>query len=799
MTDFIEILSPAGSYEAFEAALAAGCDAVYLGGVDFGARAFAKNFTSDELSQAIEVAHQQQIKIYYTINTLFKETELKDLFQVILSCLQAGVDAFIVQDLGVLKMLKTHFPEVEVHGSTQMNCHSTGHVKLLEDYGLNRIVLSREMTLSQIKAIKEASHIDIEAFVHGALCYCYSGQCLMSSMIGGRSGNRGRCAQPCRLNYEVKIDGISVSKSYILSPKDIATLELLPDIIASGVTSLKIEGRMKSPEYVGLMTLIYRKYLDRYLNHQPYEVKQEDLEEMAQMYNRGGFSAGYYEGKHGASMMALNRPNHLGVKVGSIIETTKDHVKIAFETAILQGDALEIIDVKNTGSYPSFVCKMAYTNEGTFQKNIVGDAKTGDSVYRLKSIALNQEVRARLNKAIEKEKINFELTLIVNKLAQLKAIGKTTVVTYGDNVQAATGLGLSEEQLLKQMSKLGDSPYVLDKLDIIMPVPAFMPVSSLNQLRREAISLLTQQDKISIQRKNESYKLDQSYPSREIVKSKGKNDKILTILLRKSYQFDIIMSYDAIGRIYFDLGSFDLTQLGSCLKKCRANGIFAYLALPKIVKDHDASKLISMIHGLDVDDYQGFLVKSLDGYSCVTSFKKRIIFDYDLNIMNHEAIDFLREQENYEGFHPSLELSRSELEKLELQEAEQLVYGYFPVMTSQQCVLKTIKGCKVGHNHQVTLTDRLNNEMKVESVCSFCQTNNYNPMPLVLIDRIDSLNKLGFSSYRLAFLDEDVTRIRQLLDLMVLKIKGVTNTSLEKETIESIGAYTRGQFHRGIL
>ena len=315
MTDRkIEILAPAGSYAAFRAALNAGADAVYAGGARFGARAFAENFTEDELIQAIREAHFYGRKFYLTVNTLLKDREIADLYDYLAPFYKNGLDAVIVQDMGVVEYIRTYFPNLDIHASTQMTITGAFGAKFAESCGMTRVVPARELSLSEIRQIREQTGLEIECFVHGALCYCYSGQCLLSSLIGGRSGNRGQCAQPCRLPYVFDASS-SRDPKYYLSPKDICTLEIIPDLVEAGIDSFKIEGRMKKPEYVAAVTAMYRKYADLYLRkgRKGFHVAEEDRRMLLDLYNRGGFSEGYYHTHNGREMISLDRPNHAGV------------------------------------------------------------------------------------------------------------------------------------------------------------------------------------------------------------------------------------------------------------------------------------------------------------------------------------------------------------------------------------------------------------------------------------------------------------------------------------------------------
>ena len=317
-----ELLAPAGSYEALTAALAAGADAFYLGGAAFGARAYAKNLTEEEILRAIDFVHLHGKKLYLTVNTLFKEEELEEqLYEYLLPYYRQGLDAVIVQDLGALRAIRRWFPDLAVHASTQMTVTGSAAARMLEQQGVSRVVPARELSLAEIQKIHKTTGLEIECFVHGALCYCYSGQCLMSSLIGGRSGNRGRCAQPCRLPYEVYEKGRRLGEpgdEYPLSPKDMCTVELLPEILRAGVTSLKIEGRMKKPEYTAGVVSIYRKYLDLYeQNPGRYKVLPEDLKKLYDIYNRDGFNQSYYKVRNGRDMMALkNEKQTVGSRRG---------------------------------------------------------------------------------------------------------------------------------------------------------------------------------------------------------------------------------------------------------------------------------------------------------------------------------------------------------------------------------------------------------------------------------------------------------------------------------------------------
>ena len=333
-----ELLAPAGTYESLKAAVAAGADAVYAGGARFGARAYAENFTEEALLKAIDFCHLHGSKLYLTVNTLLKDAEIEELYDYLLPYYREGLDAVIVQDIGVLKYIREAFPGLDIHASTQMTLCGADGAKFLESLGASRIVTSRELSLEEINAIHRETSMEIESFVHGALCYCYSGQCLTSSLIGGRSGNRGRCAQPCRLPYQAE-----GREGFLLSPKDICTLEILPEILDAGVYSLKIEGRMKRAEYTAGVVRIYRKYLDIVLAHgrKEYQVSEYDKKELMALYNRGGFSTGYYEMRNGREMMSMKRANHFGTEAARVTAVRRGSLTVRALEPLHKGDMLE--------------------------------------------------------------------------------------------------------------------------------------------------------------------------------------------------------------------------------------------------------------------------------------------------------------------------------------------------------------------------------------------------------------------------------------------------------------------------
>lgn len=414
----VELLAPAGSYESLTAAVNAGADAVYVGGSRFGARAFANNLTEEKLLQAVDECHLRGKQLYLTVNTLLKDDEMAELYDYILPYYTRGLDAVIVQDMGVFTFLRREFPDLPIHASTQMTITGPDGAKLLKDLGASRIVTARELSLQEIAGIHKQVDIEIESFVHGALCYCYSGQCLYSSLIGGRSGNRGRCAQPCRLPYDLYQKGNRLNygaDKFLMSPKDMCTLDLIPELVESGVYSFKIEGRMKKPAYTAGVVRIYRKYIDLYLQkgRRGFHIEENDRLELMDLYNRGGFSTGYYKTGNGKEMMSLVRPNHIGTKAAKVVDTGKNILKLKAAEALHPGDVLECLDEKSGQKGTEFTMREEKKPGEVFQVKIPAGKKqeTYKTIIRTRNEQLLKQLEDTFLLGKFKEKINGKLRL----------------------------------------------------------------------------------------------------------------------------------------------------------------------------------------------------------------------------------------------------------------------------------------------------------------------------------------------------------------------------------------------------
>ena len=506
MKDRVEILAPAGSMECLKAAIAAGADAVYTGGALFGARAYAHNLTEEELLEAIDYVHLHGRRLYLTVNTLIKDREMeKQMYDYLLPYYRQGLDAVIVQDIGLFRFIRKHFPDLPIHASTQMTLTGVDGAKFLEKEGAQRIVTSRELSMAEVKKIADETELEIESFVHGALCYCYSGQCLFSSFIGGRSGNRGQCAQPCRLLYRTPE---AKRPQYLLSLKDICTLELIPEMIESGIYSFKIEGRMKKPEYAAAVAFQYRKYADLYLKYyeectaeedpaayamKKYRVREEDRQMLLDLYNRGGFHTGYYHTQNGREMISLNRPNHAGVPAVKVLAKKGRNVTAKALTDLYPQDIIELSMRKGREKADNYTCKDAVRKGMNVQIPVFADTpfKRDEIWMRTRNSTLIDTLREEFVNGKIKERICGTFRLYPQEKATLTVKCRDAEITVaGEKAQEALSQPMSRERIEKQLRKTGNTEFEFSFLKAEIGEKVFLPMQSLNELRREALETL---------------------------------------------------------------------------------------------------------------------------------------------------------------------------------------------------------------------------------------------------------------------------------------------------------------------
>lgn len=614
----IELLAPAGNREALHAAVENGADAVYLGGKLFSARQQADNFGTDVLKEELQYAHARGVNIYLTMNTLVSDVEMEQALMFAAEARRAGIDGIIVQDLGLAAALRKVIPDVSLHGSTQMTIYDKNGVRALEKLGFQRVVLARELSLTEASDIARDTFLDAEVFVHGALCICYSGQCLMSSMLGGRSGNRGKCAQPCRLPYRLS----GSQPQYLLSPKDMWSLENIVEIADSGIHSLKIEGRMKSPEYVATVVRIYRKYLDmavKQLEHgdkTPLEIDAGDRHDLLQIFNRGGFSFGYMKGKSGADMMSYDKPNNSGIFLGNVIsyDSYMQTIQVRLEDKLNIGDGIQIWTggSDSPGGIVSSIrsgkqsLKSADKGEMVEVGDFKGKIAAGKGIYKTTDIELNKSARdsfsGRNNKQVDiagvvSLKAGNPLLLQVDDGAGHVAAFNGTVLP-----EKAINKPLTEERLREQLSKTGSTPFRFSSLKIELENDLTLPVSEINEVRRTVLDGLLQKradryaglridDNISVRIKEV---LHRSYSFVDEIKPE--------VIALYFYRWDENTDYECLGadRIYLPLNAFLRPGFQDRIRGIKAAGTEVFGWLPAITRGNTESMIERFIERIGV-------------------------------------------------------------------------------------------------------------------------------------------------------------------------------------------------------
>ncbi len=776
----IEILAPAGSMETFYAAIHAGADAVYLGGLRFGARAYASNFTEDNLIQAIHYAHLHNRKLYLTVNTLLKDEEIDALYDYLLPLYMNGLDAVIVQDLGVLSYIRRQFPDLPVHASTQMTITSEYGVKELEDLGVTRVVPARELSLMELSHMKQHSKIEFEVFVHGALCYCYSGQCLLSSMIGGRSGNRGRCAQPCRLPYQ------SGELKYWLSPKDLCGLNHIPDLIEAGIDSLKIEGRMKNENYVAACVSAYRKAVDAYYGGTfSEELVAQLTEQMAETFNRGGFTDGYFERHNGLEMMSMHRPNHQGVFVGIISKIQNGTISFIAERDIQAGDIFEIA-LKNKET-------MEVTGGFEYKKGEVAilkaprtkDIVVGSSVYRMKNAKLVEHFQKKILDAVLKENVKVSIRIKKELCARmsLEAFGYKATVE-GPIVMVAMNKPLTKENVLEKLLKFGNTPFQVESCELEMDNDAFVSVGVLNQMRRDAVELL------------EKYIIEGHF--RTMV-SRSVSDYVITQETAKLPEFsvypmnmrllDVTLQAENVKEIYMDPSFFTDDAFVQGCQKAKMAGKKVIICMPHVFRQQaeiEFSRIMSAI-----DSYDAVLIRTLDELSYAKEHFMDVewIGDYSLYAYNKESIAYYCEQKKDLQFVIPRELSKEQIKNLQIPNMICDIYGNHPVMVSAQCVKKNRDIC-TQCNDVVVLTDRKQVKYDVQCVCRYCYNLIFNNVRYHLFGLGNDVADIKPNKLRIILRDESIEEAKQILQ--IADIEGLDCCQIDVEAI------TRGHFKRGM-
>lgn len=708
----IEILAPAGSWDSLTASVSAGADAVYIGGNRFGARAYAQNLDEEHMLKAIDYVHLHGRKIYMTVNTLLKDRELEDLYDYLLPYYIQGLDAVIVQDIGVMRYIQERFPGLAIHVSTQATVTNAHGAEFFKELGAERIVPARELSLTEIREMKKRTGLEIECFVHGALCYCYSGQCLLSSMIGGRSGNRGQCAQPCRLPYSV-----SGSKpSDILSLKDLCTIDMIPDLVDAGIDSFKIEGRMKQPDYVYTVASMYRKYTDLYLEYgrKGCQVSAEDRKKLMDSYRRRGYCDGYYRKQNGKDMISLKRP---GAEREILKETVdyKIQEKINGKLILSEGDCAKLsLDYMIAGSH-----------------------------------------------------IRTDVT--------------------GDILQTAMKQPLEKGRVEKQMRKTGNTEFVFDNFVVRIEGNIFLPMQSLNELRREGIAKL-EQAVCSRHRREVPDCREKTYwqSEKETDGSMRLEVSVQTVSqLKKALEVPDIAVLYVDGNIAFEPKVLELVSDAGNGRKVRI-----YAAMPHIFREQAIRCYEGDYHKI-IQYYDGVLIRGWEEYHWLKGrdYQGEIITDSNMYVFNSWSRRFM-EQIGTRDYTSSVELNYQELRNLG-SGGVLIAYGYQPVMVTANCIHKTCGKC-TGREELLYLTDRYKKKFAVKNYCKYCYNIIYNSSPLVLLDQTEEIKSLHPSGIRL-----DFTREKDAEMASVIALYQRAFLENEKISLPDID-YTRGHFKRGV-
>ena len=782
----IELLSPAGDFECLVSAVQNGANAVYFGLDKFNARVNGRNFEDEELVKAIKYAKLRNVKTHLTLNILIKNKEFEEALKLVEFAYNSGIDAVIVQDLGLAKKIMELFPKLEVHSSTQMTIYNLDGVKEIEKLGYSRCVLARELSIEEIKNICKNTNIEIEVFIHGALCICYSGQCLMSSLIGGRSGNRGRCAGTCRLPYSLLKDGQEQEKGYLLSSKDVCTLDILPELIEAGVKSFKIEGRMKSKEYVGIVTSIYRKYIDLAESNQEYVVDKKDREMLMQIFNRGGFSTGYLKGKLGKNMMYTKRPNHIGTLLGEVISynPNKGHVKIKLCKELDLGDSIAIGDSSCKISelmQKNNNIKMAKANDIVTIGRIKGKIKPKDKVYKTVSIKLNQEIDQKICKENIKRKVNCNIELKQDETIKLELqdIGTNiSVKLEGDSiVKKADNRGLTYKRVEEQLSKTGNTVFKIENINIKMGESIIVPISSLNEIRRRGLEELEHKLLESFKREQINLKLDikeQEFIPKEEIK--------VTLCLNKISKEIDYANLKNVDNVYIPFKYFLDEDLKESIENI-SKKFSTYILLPAITKSNYEKLLYNNLPKI-AERVEGIVISNLSQIYEIEKLGingKKLVANYTMNIENNFTVEELKRLGVCKYIVPP-EAEKETIRGLtENIEKETIVYGRTLLMTTEYCTIGTLKNCPaMCQKGRYTLKDRMGFEFPI-------YTDRINCNNLIYNSKITSISykDLQTDSIKIDILEETREEIQRIIDIQKrgerLEGQDYTNGNLNRE------------------
>lgn len=792
-----ELLAPCGDFECLKAAVQNGADSVYLGTSDFNARARAKNFDDETLKKAIKYAKLRNVKVHVTLNILIKNEEFEDAVKLAIKVYNFGADALIIQDLGLLEYLIKNYPEIPVHASTQMTTHNLAGVKQLENMGIQRVVLSRELSINEIKNICNNANVEIETFIHGALCICYSGQCLFSSIIGGRSGNRGLCAQPCRLPYTLIDEKKSIlDKGHLLSPRDLNAVKFLPELIRSGVKCFKIEGRLKSPEYVGIITKFYRKYIDivldnpnlsnaeileiifKELEKKNQSTNMSDSDEVTQVFNRGGFSNGHLDNIANRELVFKDKPNNIGFYLGKIekFNPSKGYITLKASTSLEIGDKVGI----NSDTYTvselmiskNNIRKTDIGNTITFGR-IKGNIKVGMEVYKLQSKSLIDNISPTFkeDKEFKKLKLNCKISILRDKPIFLEIscddinsiyFGETVSVISNDSPSEAINIATTKEKIINQISKTGNTPFEFKNINLELDDNLFVPISSLNELRRNALEKLMSKiiDREITNRHLEFKPIKNSSYTVNTKSSSNPKINLLLNVLDKNFDY---CNLTGVDRCFIPLKYFILPEYFEKIKEI-SKTFNTYIYMPNVLRDTVKVDFDNIVSSFKI---VGFVISAINQLDVVRKYKLELIGNYTLNIYNIHTINFLKLKGIVETcITPELnDFDTKKLIDVSSMPLELMVYGRIPFMTMNYCLLgksnKCYKECSksCNSNKKFYIKDRLGLDFRIVP-------DNLSTITTIYNSKITSFDYSDFNvnSVRISILDEDENQIQEIIN-----------------------------------
>ncbi len=819
----IDLLSPVGNFDCLKAAVQNGANSVYFGADLFSARAYASNFDLKELEKAIIYAKTRGVKTNLTLNTLIKDDEFDDAFELAKKAYEFGIDAIIVQDLGLAKQLINHFPDLDIHASTQMTVHNLQGVLKLQELGFKRVVLSRELSLQEIEYICKNSDVEIECFIHGALCISYSGQCLFSSMVGARSGNRGKCAQPCRLPYQLMENDIEIDKGHLLSTRDLCGLDYIPSLINAGVTCLKIEGRMKNPEYVATVTRIYRKYIDlaeKSFFQNDYKVDESDRKILLQAFNRGMSSTGHLSDEPNRNLIFKDKPNNMGLFLGKVQKYNKNkgYITVKLQEPIEIGDTVSL--EKESGSYniSELMIKDKNIKDTKIGQTVTigrmkGNINLGDNIYKISSKKLNSIAHESINGEHRKVPLNCAISIKHNEPLKIRIKYDTNLsksssyldiysnldISYSSNVmpEIAQNRPLEKDTVIAQINKTTDSIFEFANIDVDLDSDIFLPKFSatLNELRRNVLNLAYDFAVSNVKRNSLDCSPD-TIDSNCKVNGNTNSSKTISVLLNiLNTDFDY-SNLEGFDNVYIPLKYFTIKKYNEILKVLEQK-FNVYIYMPTIIKSNYRNLFFNNIEKtISNYDIKGFVISNISNLklleNVLTCNDFELIANYTFNIFNLYSVNELKNL-GINRFTVSPESTKEIIDNLcnsslccNYLPSELIVYGKTPLMNMNYCVLGKTNKCyptcssKCMSGNSYYLKDRLN--MKFRILFDNIQT-----VSTIYNCKTTSISSDGFdiACSRIDILDESIDEINNIVNVVKsgsrLEGKEFTNGNLNRE------------------